>query len=96
MRQVNRAYGLPNPPAWHEKVFTVFRKGVMKLRGILLLPGQQPARVSGHIHRRTALENFVDRQEYHSNQLLSRKKLPLLFNVIHGLLCMASMPSWVD
>ena len=96
MRQVNGAYGLPNPPAWHEKVLTVFGTCVMKLRSTFLLPGQQPARVSGPIQRRNVLESFVDRQEFYSNQLLSHKKLPLLFNVIHGLLCMASMPSWVD
>ena len=34
MRVVNEAYGLPNPPAWHERLNIAIRKGAEKLNEI--------------------------------------------------------------
>ena len=47
MQTVNQRYGLPNPPTWYERISKSHRRIMMRLRSILLLPGQVPARVSG-------------------------------------------------
>ena len=61
MRQVNKAFGLLNPPSWYEKTVKDVKKAVTGLIGILTHQKQKPIRVSWKDQHCTARVRFIDR-----------------------------------
>lgn len=45
MRMVNKAYLLPDPPAWHRGMFDRLKKAIAKFGQVLRLLKKQPFRV---------------------------------------------------
>ena len=46
MREVNKFYGLPNPPSWYQKLFKSTMAAIVKLANEVIYYKREPIRVS--------------------------------------------------
>ena len=57
MHEVNKTFGLPNPPSWYDTATKGITKTVERLKRATMLSGQGPARVSLKSHISVAQVN---------------------------------------